>query len=95
MRYFLPTLLTPSAWANIRQTAEFSGESFALFAGDASEQLKRLPAGCVNTCLTSPPYWAARNYDHPLQLGLEREIQDYMGAALPVRDAKRRIRRHG
>jgi len=30
--------------------------------GDAAEQLATLPAGIVQTCATSPPYWGLRDY---------------------------------
>ena len=34
-----------------------------IFVGDAVEQLKKLPDGCVNTCVTSPPYFGLRDYN--------------------------------
>lgn len=30
--------------------------------GDCRELLARLPEGCVQTCVTSPPYWGLRDY---------------------------------
>lgn len=30
--------------------------------GDALEQLKLLPDNSVDCCVTSPPYWALRDY---------------------------------
>ncbi len=37
-----------------------------------------LPDGSINTVLTSPPYWAARDYGHEDQLGLETDVTDYV-----------------
>jgi len=28
-----------------------------IICGDALEKLRELPDECVNTCITSPPYW--------------------------------------
>jgi DNA modification methylase len=39
-----------------------------LFAGHAAEVLSKLPAGCIDLVVTSPPYWTAVEYDqgkHP------------------------------
>ena len=33
-----------------------------LYHGDAAEVLSQLPAGSVQTCVTSPPYWGLRDY---------------------------------
>jgi DNA modification methylase len=35
----------------------------SLFAGDAHELIRRVPAGSVQCVVTSPPYWAQRLYD--------------------------------
>jgi DNA modification methylase len=54
-----------------------------VLVGDVLEQLATLPDGCVQTCVTSPPYWGLRDYgtaeweggdagcDHRHQLGGE------------------------
>lgn len=34
-----------------------------ILCGDCIEVLKTLPAGSVQTCVTSPPYWGLRDYD--------------------------------
>lgn len=37
--------------------------------GDCLEVMLRWPDGCVDTCVTSPPYWGLRKYgDHRLQI---------------------------
>ena len=67
-----------SQWDGICAGADRSGAQFAIFVGDAADQLAALPAECVDTSMTSPPYWAARDYSHPEQLGLEPEVDDYV-----------------
>src|SRR5579863_3033994 len=72
------------SWATICANAAYSGSDYALYAGDALEVLKGLPDGIVNTVLTSPPYWAVRDYDHEDQLGLEEEVADYIGRLVAI-----------
>lgn len=33
-----------------------------LYHGNVTDQLKRLPARSIHTCITSPPYWGLRDY---------------------------------
>lgn len=33
-----------------------------ILIGDVREQLRKLPDGCVQCCVTSPPYWGLRQY---------------------------------
>jgi DNA modification methylase len=67
-----------TSWTEITTQAEFSTDNYAILLGDARERLKVLPSGIINTCLTSPPYWSARDYEHPNQFGLEEEVDDYV-----------------
>src|SRR5208283_2045305 len=45
--------------------------------GDVIEVLRQLPTGCVDCCLTSPPYWGKREYDAG-GIGLEQTYKDYI-----------------
>lgn len=45
---------------------------------DWLEGLKILPDKCVNTCITSPPYWGLRDYGVAGQLGLEKTPEEYV-----------------
>lgn len=36
--------------------------TWKILVGDVREQLQTLPEGCVQTCVTSPPYWGLRDY---------------------------------
>ncbi len=42
-----------------------------ILCGDALAVLKTLPDGCVNMCVTSPPYYGLRDYGMDGQIGLE------------------------
>ncbi len=71
-------------WSDVRAGAYVSSDRYAILIGDAASQLRRLPAGCVNTCVTSPPYWNARDYGHSDQIGLEPNIEDYVSRLVAV-----------
>jgi DNA modification methylase len=49
-----------------------------ILQGDWVEQLRTLPAGAVNCCVTSPPYWGLRDYRITGQLGLENTPEQYL-----------------
>ncbi|WP_414940159.1 DNA-methyltransferase [Amycolatopsis sp. cmx-11-51] len=42
-----------------------------VLVGDVRQRLKELPDAAVDTIITSPPYWAIRNYGHDGQIGAE------------------------
>lgn len=65
-------------WPSICQNAAYSAENYAIYLGDAEKVLAGLPDCSVNTVLTSPPYWAVRDYGHASQLGLESDVEDYV-----------------
>ena len=54
-----------------------TGQS-ALILGDAQAVLHAMPAGSVQTVVTSPPYWSLRDYGIDGQLGLEESVYDYI-----------------
>src|SRR5260221_10349955 len=64
-----------------------------IFQGDALEQLRTLPDGCVQTCVTSPPYWNLRDYGMPGQIGLDPRPSDYVARIVAVFDEVRRVLR--
>jgi DNA modification methylase len=46
---------------------------------------------CVDTVITSPPYWRQRRYADPAALGGEGSVREYIAALLPVFAEVRRI----
>jgi DNA modification methylase len=47
--------------------------------GDARETLRDLVAdNSVDCCVTSPPYFGLRDYEHPDQIGRERSVPEYI-----------------
>jgi DNA modification methylase len=54
-----------------------------LLRGEAEQVLAGLPEGCIDCCMTSPPYWGKREYAGG-GIGLEPEYADYLSALLRV-----------
>ena len=46
--------------------------------GDNRLLLPQLAAGSVQCCVTSPPYWGLRDYNHAEQIGAEVSPEDYV-----------------
>ena len=64
--------------------------------GDALSVLKTMPDQCINTCVTSPPYWGLRNYGVEGQIGLEKTPEEYVSKMVEVfREVKRVLRDDG
>lgn len=64
--------------------------------GDVLDVLPTLPAGCVQTVVTSPPYWGLRDYGVPGQLGLEATPEKYVARMVQVfREVRRVLRDDG
>ncbi len=55
-----------------------------IICGDALQVLKTLPSESVDCIVTSPPYYAKRDYDVKGQLGLEPNFQEYLEKLLAV-----------
>ncbi|OHV36458.1 MULTISPECIES: DNA-methyltransferase [Pseudofrankia] len=55
-----------------------------ILAGDAATRLSELPTASVDSVITSPPYFALRDYGVDDQLGLEATVDDWVADLLPV-----------
>jgi len=49
-----------------------------ILEGDCRELLQTLESATVQCCVTSPPYWGLRDYEHPEQIGSESSPADYV-----------------
>lgn len=70
--------------------------------GDCREVLPTLPAGSVQACVTSPPYYGLRSYlpdghpDKAKEIGLEQTPDEYVAAMVEVfREVRRVLRDDG
>jgi site-specific DNA-methyltransferase (adenine-specific) len=62
-----------------------------IHVGDARTELSKLPAGSVDTVVTSPPYFRLRNYQHAEQIGLETTVDGWVDELLVVMRGVRRV----
>lgn len=62
-----------------------------ILVGGAVDWMERMPNGSVSCIVTSPPYWALRDYGHPDQIGQERTVTEYVAALVNVFRQARRI----
>jgi DNA modification methylase len=66
------------------------------YVGDCRALLDDLPESCVQTCVTSPPYWGLRDYGRDGQIGLEPTPDAYVAALVEVfRGVRRALRDDG
>jgi len=62
-----------------------------IICGDALKVLKQLPDESIHCVVTSPPYWALRDYGVKGQLGLEPTFQEYLSKLCAVFDEVKRV----
>ena len=62
-----------------------------LYCGDNLEILKTIPNESVDCVVTSPPYWALRDYGIDGQLGLEPTFQEYITKLCDIFDEVKRL----
>ena len=66
-------------------------ELHKIICGDALEELKKMPNESVDCVVTSPPYWALRDYGIAGQLGLEPTFQEYIEKLCDIFDEVKRV----
>lgn len=64
-----------------------------IMQGDSLTLLRQMPDQCVQTVITSPPYWSLRNYQCDGQIGLESNLDDYVSCLVEVFHEMRRVLR--
>lgn len=66
-----------------------------IMIGDCLDNLRRLPAQSVHTCVTSPPYFGLRDYGVDGQIGLEDTPEAFVDRLVKVFCEVRRVLRDG
>ena len=71
--------------------------SHKIILGDCVAGMQTLPDGCVQTCITSPPYWGLRDYQGGTEeIGQEETVEGYVEKMVEVfREIKRILRDDG
>jgi site-specific DNA-methyltransferase (adenine-specific) len=62
-----------------------------VLVGDALDQLRTLPTASIDLVLTSPPWFALRNYDVEGQIGLEESVDEWVSRLRVVMIEIRRV----
>ena len=62
-----------------------------VLVGDSLKILPTLDARSIQCCVTSPPYWGLRDYDHDAQIGAEDSPEDYVGNLVSIFREVRRV----
>ncbi len=55
-----------------------------IYVGDCIESMRKMEAGSVHTCVTSPPYFGLRDYGHDGQIGLEETPAQFVAKLVEV-----------
>lgn len=67
-----------------------------ILTGDSLSVLPRLQAESCQCCVTSPPYWGLRDYDHHAQIGAEDSPEIYIANLVAIfHEVKRVLRKDG
>jgi DNA modification methylase len=67
-----------------------------ILTGDSLTVLPTMPAASIQCCVTSPPYWGLRDYDHAGQIGAEESPELYVKNLVSVfREVRRVLRKDG
>lgn len=66
-------------------------DASSLFLGDAKKILDRMPSESVQCVITSPPYWALRDYNIEGQIGLEKSVYEYIDTLADLFDQVKRV----
>lgn len=76
--------------------AEHTVGNVQVLIGDCRRLLPTLQAESIQCCVTSPPYWGLRDYEHPDQLGEEETPEEYVQNLIAVfREVRRVLRENG
>ena len=67
-----------------------------ILTGDSLTILPTLMPESVQCCVTSPPYWGLRDYEHPAQVGAESSPELYVENLIKIfREVRRVLRKDG
>lgn len=70
--------------------------AYRVLAGDCLKILPTLTSDTIQCCVTSPPYWGLRDYDHPDQIGAEESPEEYVQHLVNVfQEVRRSLRSDG
>ena len=62
-----------------------------IVCGDSRTALRKIPDECIDTVVTSPPYYMQRDYDDERQIGEEKSPDDYVNNIVRIMDECKRV----
>lgn len=62
-----------------------------IYCGNTLKVLKTFPNDCIDTIITSPPYWGLRDYGVRKQIGLEKTLEKYHSRLLKITKELKRV----
>ncbi|MBS0205451.1 MAG: site-specific DNA-methyltransferase [Planctomycetes bacterium] len=79
-----------------QKTLPYETPDLLTLTGDSRTILPTLAAESIQCCVTSPPYWGLRDYDHPAQIGAESSPDLYVASLVEIfREVRRVLRQDG
>ena len=69
----------------------YQDTAVTIYNNNCLDILKQLDSGTIDCTITSPPYWALRDYGHEDQLGLEPTFQEYINKLCDIFDEVKRV----
>lgn len=71
-------------------------KNLKVLTGDSLKILPKIESESIQSCITSPPYWGLRDYEHSAQIGSESSPIDYVNNLTKIfREVKRILRNDG
>ena len=70
-----------------------ASDTLRILVGDSRQVLGQTAPGTVQCCVTLPPYWGLRDYDHGDQIGAEPSPERYVSNLVAVFQGVRRALR--
>lgn len=67
-----------------KRELDFQVGDAQIWVGDSLDRLSALPDGCIQTCVTSPPYYGLRDYGVSGQVGLENNHVEYIETIVAI-----------
>ena len=66
-------------------------EKLTILTGDCKVLLDTLDENSVDCCVTSPPYFGLREYDHEFQIGTESTVTEFVNNLCDIMEGVRRV----
>ena len=74
----------------------FASGEVEILVGDSHDVLPEIESHSIQSCITSPPYWGLRDYDHQAQIGAESSPEAYVERLVAIfREVRRVLRDDG